>query len=110
MPFPTEPLPQVSLVIVGEGVGAGRVGPGVFAEQYEEPVPQYPHCEQQRRGSGQIPFPTEPSPQVPPVFETGAGVGRVVEAVGPAMVGTGARVGRGVEGAGAAKVGYGVVG
>jgi hypothetical protein len=46
MRFPTEPLPQVPLV-VGEGVGAGGVGAGVVTVQYAEPVPQYPHCEQQ---------------------------------------------------------------
>ena len=60
MPFPTEPLAQVPVVAV----------------QYAEPVPQYPHFEQQRRGLEQAPFPTEPLPQVPPCEErTGAGVG-----------------------------------
>ena len=100
------PLPHVPLV-VGEGVGAG-----VVTEQNAEPVPQYPHCEQQRRGLEQAPFPTEPLPQVPPEFGTGVGEERVGEAVVGFVEGSiGARVGDGRVGVGTrvgSGVGYGV--
>ena len=72
IPFPTEPLAQVPLV-VGDGVGGRGVGAGVVTVQYADPVPQYPHCEQQRRGLEQAPFPTEPLPQLPLVVGDGVG-------------------------------------
>lgn len=100
-------------LVVGEGVRPGGVGAGVVAVQYAEPEPQYPHCEQQRLGLRQIPFPTEPLPQVPLVCGTEVGEGSVGEAVGAGVVGTGTGVGAGRvgEGVGAdASVGYGVVG
>jgi hypothetical protein len=114
MPFPKEPLPQVPLV-AGEIVGAGGVGvgAGVAVVQYAEPIPQCPHFEQQRPGLEQIPFPTEPLPQVPPVFGTRVGEGSVGEAVGAGVGGIGAAVGAGRAGEGvgdAANVGFGVVG
>jgi hypothetical protein len=99
-------LPQVPLT-VGERIGAGGVGvgAGVAVVQYAEPIPQCPHFEQQRPGSGQIPFPTEPLPQVDE--------GSVGEAVGAGLGGIGAAVGAGRAGEGvgdAANVGFGVVG
>ena len=75
-----EPLEQVP-VVVGDGVGGRGVGAAVVTVQYAAPVPQYPHCEQQRRGSEQAPFPTEPLPQVPLVVGDGVGAGGVGDRV-----------------------------
>ena len=52
--------------LVGAIVGIGNGDIVGFPVQYADPVPQYPHGEQQRSGSGHTPFPTEPLPQVPP--------------------------------------------
>lgn len=68
---------MVLLVDVGLGFGATE------SLQKDEPVPQYPHCEQHKPELGHWPFPTLPPPQVPrdPSWTftlTGEGVGRRV--------------------------------
>jgi hypothetical protein len=55
-------------VLVGEGTG----GEGE-ALQYADPVPQYPHCEQQRSESLQNPLPLDPPPQFPVLVGEGMG-------------------------------------